>query len=254
MHGLQKLVRGDLQCCCLLNHAVSPLALSHADYLECQPLSQRPVPSVTLSGSLPCAKLTCCLSVLPTAFLPVAFNRKRLSEIDIKLVQRINISFCVKLGWTLDATFESLQAAYSALCLHRKTTKFWFDSFINGRTRLVDQERVHKRRTGRSLANIQIVQRAIEADRTLTLATLRRQTDIPMHTIQRILTRDLQLRRRSARLVPAALTPNHLCQRLDCAQSMLRVLRRTPAVMKWIVMIDETFVYLYDPESKVQSS
>ncbi len=179
---------------------------------------------------------------------------KRIHEIHIKLVQRVNISFCVKLGWSLDGTFAALQTAYGAQCLHRKTTKFWYDAFVNGRTRLVDQERAPKRCTGRSLANIQTVQRAIEADRRLTLSALHRITDIPVHTIQRILTKDLQLRRRSAKFVPALLTPNHLCQRLDCAQSMLRVLRVRPSVMKRIVTMDETWVYMYDPESKVQSS
>ncbi len=150
--------------------------------------------------------------------------------------------------------FEALNAAYGHQCLHRKTVKFWFDAFVNGRTRIVDQDRDPKCRTGRSLANIQIIQRAIEADRTLTLATLHQQTKIPVHSIHRILTKDLQLRRRCARMVPASLTPNHLRQRLECAQLMLCHLRRNAAVIKKIVTMDETWVYMYDPESKVQSS
>ncbi len=165
---------------------------------------------------------------------------RRLHEIDLKLVQRINISFCVKLGWSLDAVFTALQEAYGGRCLHRKTVKFWYDSFVNGRTRLVDQERAHKRRTGRTLANIQIIQRAVETDRTKTLAALHRETGIPTHTIQRILIKDLQLKKYSATFVPAALTANHLRQRLDASQTMLRCIRRKPSVMKRLVTMDET--------------
>ncbi len=52
-----------------------------------------------------------------------------------------------------------------------------------------------KRRTGQSAANVQTVKNAIEADRTLTLPALERQTGITIHNIQRILTRDLQIKR-----------------------------------------------------------
>ncbi len=101
---------------------------------------------------------------------------KRVRELDLKLIQRVNISFCVKLQWSLDTTFEALQTAFGCDCLYRKTVKFWFDSSVNGRTRIVDQYREPKRRTGRTLANIQTVQRAIENDWTLTLAALHHQT------------------------------------------------------------------------------
>ncbi len=179
---------------------------------------------------------------------------RRITEISWKLVQRINIHFCVKLGWTLDDTFLCLQHVFRAQCLHRKTVKFWYDSFVNGRTRLVDQYRAAKRRTGRSQANIQAVRTAIEGDRSLTLAALHWQTNIPVHTIQRILTKDLKLRRRSAKLVPANLTANHLRQRLECSQLMLRAIRRNPGIMKKIMTTDKTWVYMYDPLSKMQTS
>ncbi len=118
----------------------------------------------------------------------------------------------------------------------------------------MDQYRVPKRWTGRSLANIQAVKTAIEVDRRMTLPALARQTGISTHNVQRILTKDLLLKRRSAKFVPAALTANHLCQRLECSQLMLRNIQRTPNVLKRIVTMDKTWVYMYDLESKVQSS
>ncbi len=86
---------------------------------------------------------------------------------------------------------------------------------------LVDQPRDHKRRTGRSDANVQAMRQLVTADRRLTIQALHRETGISQSSIQRILKKDLHLTRRSAKLVPALLTPNHLRQRLECAQLML---------------------------------
>ncbi len=86
------------------------------------------------------------------------------------------------------------------------------------------------------------------------MAALHCLTDIPVHTIQRILTKDLQLKKRTATFVPALLTPNHLRQRLDCGQSMLRMICNNPNVMTRLVTMDKTWVYMYDPESKAQSA
>ncbi len=179
---------------------------------------------------------------------------KRVTEISSKLVQRINIHFCVKLGWTLDDIHTCLLHVFSQHCLHHKTIRFWFNSFTNRCTTLVDQFRDLKRRTRRSPANVQAVKTTIEADRSLTIQALHHRTGIPTHSIQCILTKDLKLRRRSAKLVPAVLTPNHLRQTLECSQIMLRVIRQRASVMKRIVTMDETFVYMYDPLSKVQAS
>ncbi len=172
----------------------------------------------------------------------------------MKLLQRINIQFCVKLGWGIEDVLDSLQQVYGRQCLHRQTVRFWYNSFVNGRTRVVDQYREPKRRSGRSPVNVQAVKAVIEADWRLTIPGVAAQTGIAAHNVQRILTKDLQLRRRSVKFVPAALTPNHLRQRLQCSQLMLQNIRRTPRVLKKIVTMDETWVYMYDPESKMQSS
>ncbi len=119
---------------------------------------------------------------------------------------------------------------------------------------MVDQPRAHKRCTGRSQANINRIWNLIQADRTLTLDALAVQSNLPKITIYRILRHDLHLKRRSAKFVPALLTPNHWRQRLEACQNMLRITRINPGFLKCIVTMDETWVYMYDPASKVQSS
>ncbi len=132
--------------------------------------------------------------------------------------------------------------------------KRWFDEFTLGRTRIVDQDRAHKRRTGRSPANVNAIKTLIQGDRTLTLDALVTQSGLPRCTVHRILRKDLQLKRKCMHFVQAQLTPNHWRQCLDASQSMLRMIRRNAGVLKCIITMDETWVYMYDPASRVQSS
>ncbi len=179
---------------------------------------------------------------------------RRVEHIDLKLVQRMNISFAVKLGWSLHHTRECLQQVYGQRTLSKCRIRFWHDQFTNGRTLLVDQHRAHKRRTSRTPANIQAVKTLVEADHRMTILEMYQCLGISESTIQRILKKDLHLVRHSAKLLPAFLTPNHLRQRLQCAQLMLRHIQRTPGVLKKIVTMDKSWVYQYDPETKMQSS
>ncbi len=179
---------------------------------------------------------------------------KQVTEIDLKLVQRINIFFCVKIGLTVEETFEGLTVVFDQNCLHKRTVKRWFQAFTNGRTCLVDLYRRPKRRTGRSAGNVALVGTAIQRDRSLTIEDLKRQTGLPSVTIQRILTKDLKLRRLSAKFVPAQLTPRHWRLCLEASQNMLRITHMNPGFLKRLVTMDETWVYTYDPLNKVQAS
>lgn len=147
-----------------------------------------------------------------------------------------------------------LRQVYGARTLSKGRVRFWYDEFKNGRTRLVDQHRDHKRRTGRSPANIQAVKTLVTNDRRLTILAMHRELGISQSAIQRILTKDLHLRRRCAKMVLSLLTPQHLRERLLCSQLMLRHIRQFPGVLKKVITMDETWVYQYDLETKMQSS
>lgn len=67
-----------------------------------------------------------------TSLFGVGITMKRVTGIPVKLLQHVNIHFCVKLGCTLDDTFLSLKQVYGRCCLHCKTVKKWFDEFTNG--------------------------------------------------------------------------------------------------------------------------
>ncbi len=179
---------------------------------------------------------------------------KRATELSDKLIQRINIFFCVKLGWTPSQTTTAIHLVHGATTLSNSRIRHWHRQFRLGRTTLVDLHRRPKPRTGRSQVNIDAVQHAIRQDRRLTVEALSVQTGIPPATIHRILKKDRKLSRKCARMVPRLLTPRQLRERMDCCQTMLRATRRSQRVLKTIVTMDESWVYTYDPELRSQSS
>ena len=179
---------------------------------------------------------------------------KRPTELSWKLVQRINIFFCVKLGWTQAHTILVIQQVYGCDSLCRTSIRKWFNSFKNRRTQLVDLQRAPRRKTGQSQGNIDQIKALVAADRRVTVSSLQAQTGLPHGTVHNILKKDLKLKKKCARFIPRVLTPRHVRLRFDITTMMLRIIRERPGTLKRIVTMDESWIYTYDPLSRAQSS
>ncbi len=94
----------------------------------------------------------------------------------------------------------------------------------------------------------------VDADRSLTVAAICRQTGLANTSVHRILRSDLHLTLRCAKLVPNILTPRHIVERFTHCRNMLNRFRATPSFIKKIVTMDESWFYQYDPELKRQAS
>ncbi len=96
---------------------------------------------------------------------------KRVTAISLHLQQRINIHFCVKMGWTFDEIKAALQTCYAnVLCntsIHR-----WIREFQVGRESIVDKPRKPKEKSGHSHANIRKVESLVAQDRRITIKEL----------------------------------------------------------------------------------
>ncbi len=179
---------------------------------------------------------------------------KRARKLDAKLMQRVNILFLVKLGWDARDIITALSTVYGDDSLSITRIRHWHKAFAQGRTTIVDLQRTAKERTGRSPANITKVKALIEADRRLTIRSLSKETGLTKSVVNKILKKDLCLQRKTAKYVPHLLTPLNLRCRLEICQMMLRVIRNKPSLLRRIVTMDESYVYLYDPELKQQST
>ena len=181
-------------------------------------------------------------------------SMKRVKEIDVKLQQRINLFFCYKLGWNHVDARAALQAVFGDQTLHPTKTRKWYWSFAAGRTSLVDQDRAHRHKSGRTPANVQAVRTLLDADKSMTFAGLMAHTRLKQTTVHRIVKKDLMLKLRCAKLLPAFLTPRHIVERFNHCAQMLQSVRNRPSFLKKIVTMDEAWCYQYDPETKRQAS
>ncbi len=128
-------------------------------------------------------------------------NMKRCVGLTTQLEQRINIHFCVKLGWNFTQIKTALTTAY-ARPLSDSSVYFWMKKFREGHTRIVDLHRAPKKRTGRSRRNIRAVGDMVTSDRRMFVKVMSARTGIARQTIHQILRLDLKLVKKSTRYMP----------------------------------------------------
>lgn len=177
---------------------------------------------------------------------------KRYEDISWQLQQRVNIHFCVKLGFKFQQIKHSLRQCYGRI-LSDATIFFWMKEFKGGRTRIVDKPRAHKARKGHCQENQRRIEDLVTADCHITIRQLSIQSSIPFTTVQRILKFDLKLTKKCAKFVPYDLTERHIEQRKQICDFWGRLARANPRVFRHVVTMDESWIYIYDPELKCQS-
>ncbi|XP_026809064.1 protein GVQW3-like [Rhopalosiphum maidis] len=148
--------------------------------------------------------------------------------------QRVCIKFCHKLGKTATETYQMLLLAYGDETMSRARVFEWFKRFKEGRTTVKSDEREGRPSTSRNEEMIQKIRTAIR--------------------VQTILTTDLDMRRVAAKFVPKLLSGEQKENRKQIATDLLECSESDDFFLKSIITGDETWVYGYDPETKVQSS
>ncbi len=178
---------------------------------------------------------------------------KRCVALSPQLTQRVCIWFATKLDWSYALTITSLRQCFGQRTLSKTRVYYWMEKFQNGRTTIVDLHRRPKRRSGRSRANIRLVEDAVTQDRRSTIPRLMLDTGLKHTTVQRILTLDLKLSKKCAKYVPHLLTNVQTRRRLQICDFWVRLRLRNPAVFRVAVTMDESWAYCYDPATKEQS-
>ncbi len=179
---------------------------------------------------------------------------RRVTEISDLLKQRIVIEFCVRVGKTATETLHLLNQAYGAVAMKKTQVFYWHKCFQNGRLDVLDKPRAARAKTGRSAENVNKIKDLVEGDRCLSVTALSGLSGIAATSVFRILTMDLELKRRSAKFVPHLLTAAHQEHRLEVCQRLLQRVEAEPEILSTIITMDETWTYQYDPELKAQSS
>jgi len=168
--------------------------------------------------------------------------------------QCINMKCCFKLQKSAKETHEMLKLVYGEAAVTMKTVYKWFERFCNGCELVEDEERSGHPSTSKTQENVERVSKMIQSNRQLTIREISEDTNIPYGSIQNILTTDFNMRQVSAKFVPRALTVEQKQQHLTISLELHDHATSDSSFLGNIIMGDETWVYGYDPETRVQSS
>jgi len=173
---------------------------------------------------------------------------------NVKLKQRANIKFCVKLGKSGAETSEMIQRAYRNEAMSRARCFEWHASFKRGRTSLEDDERSGRPSTSSTPKNVETIRRLVHEDRQRTIKDIATIVNVSYGTVQTILTCDLNIHRVAAKFVLRLLTLQQKEHRVAICQKLRQRAVDDPSFMSRVITGDESWVYGYDPETKQQSS
>ena len=174
-----------------------------------------------------------------------------MAEVD---EQRVCIKFCVRLGKTGSETFEMLKQAFGDSCMSRSRTFEWFGRFKNGRTSTANDDRSGRPSTATTPSKVEEVRAAVNQDRRRTIHDLCAEVGIGYGSCQRILTEQLNMHRIAAKFVPRVLTQDQKDSRVAICQELKETVINDPTLLLNVITGDESIVYAYDPETKLQSS
>lgn len=165
------------------------------------------------------------------------------------------IKFHALSGETPTNSLKKLKSVYGETSVCRTIVFEWHKRYSDGRVSLNDDERPGRPVSRKSLFAVDQVSQMLEKDRRYTLRELAAVTDLSVWRIHQILHKDLGMRKVCARWIPRILTDEKKQRRVELATDFLRQFRQKgDAFLNNIITADETWVYHFEPESKMQSS
>jgi len=168
--------------------------------------------------------------------------------------QRICVKFLVKTGKSVTETFEMLKIAFGEEAMCRTQTYEWWKHFKEGRTSVDDDPHSGRPSTSKTDDNVAKVIEVIRPNRCLTVQEVVEEVSISKTVCHEILTENLGRHCIAAKFVPRLLMDDQKQNRLDVSQELLDRANGDDNFLKNIITGDETWVYGYNVETKVQSS
>ncbi len=171
-----------------------------------------------------------------------------------RIDQRTNICFMVAKGMKPIKIWRDLRSVFGDQTISQTQVWVWAKRFEGGTQ---TDPVCDLPRTGRPKVHAQHVDEVralVEGDRCLTIQEISKETGLHPSSVQRILKKDLRFSKLSAKFVPHQLTAEQMKVHKDICELNLRKVRHQEDFLERIITGDETWVPLFDPETKQQSS
>lgn len=178
-------------------------------------------------------------------------------EAELRLTdrdRRVAILVQFRLGTSVSECLQTLQKALGDEAPSQTMVHKWFGRFRCGCLSLDDDPRQGRPKSTVTDTTVAAVRRLLDEDRRVTVRELEQNIGVSDSTIVTILHEHLGMRKVSARWVPHRLNPSQMQARVAFANLMLAQFDAgSSKLVDNILTGDETWVYFYDPETKLQS-
>ncbi len=129
------------------------------------------------------------------------------TEIPGKILQRVCLWFCMRLGDSVKETNDKLKTVFRASCYSEATVYRLHKEYREGHLQVGDKPRTGQPVTSRTCAKIKQCDRLVKGNRRVRIMELSKTLGISYGSVFRILHKDLLLKKRASKLVPHVLTP-----------------------------------------------
>lgn len=168
--------------------------------------------------------------------------------------QRYSIKFCVLRGKTGSETLSLIKTTYGDTAMSKTQVYDWFNKFKNDPT----ADAIDKPRSGRpntTSGKAEEIRALLRGDRRLTVRDIALKVDLGTASVHSIIANELGMVKVCARWIPRILNDEQKQQRVKDSKAFLRQNRiQGNRYMNTIITADETWISLYDPETKQESS
>ena len=130
----------------------------------------------------------------------------------------------------------------------------WYKCFEEGRENINDDQRSGRPSVVTS-SHVAAGKQLLDNDRRITIRAIVAKTDYSYGTVSGIIYDRLNMRRICASWIPKMLNTDQKRLRVECCKQLLkRFEREGEKFMDRIVAVDETWISLYTPDTKAQST
>ncbi len=147
--------------------------------------------------------------------------------------------------------WRALKDVYGDRALSYPQVQLWHKRFKDGRTSPKDNPR--SGRPASRLDSVDNIENSVREDRRKTIHEIAAEVGCAPSTVHKVLKKDLDLRKLSAKFVPHFLNEANKRMRMQLSSDNLDNVRTVPRYLDRIVMGDKTWVSLYNQETKFQS-
>ncbi len=162
--------------------------------------------------------------------------------------QRVNIKFLTQTGKNPTQVWRALKDVYGDRALSYPQVRLWHKRFKDGRTSPKDNARTG--RPSSRLDSVDDIENSVREDYRKTIQEIALEVGHAPSTVHKVLKKDLDLRKLSAKFVPHFLSDANKRMRMQLSSDNLENVRTVPRYLDWIVTGDETWVSLYNQETK----